>query len=210
MSNWYLKWLSLLLTTVFRNTMRFLIFTVMILFCFNLCAQEIKDNLFTVAYFAPYSTQYGGKLGYSYTLEKWEKVESSKIKSFYIHPQIGVFARRSNHTSIIFNTDFGYKSRKVERKFYLATSISLGYLAQSQITSSSVNLGTGEIQNRQRQWRGYFLPTINYEFGKEVKRHLGWYFKFSLGRKISSKLENSAFFGAELGLKISLINKESE
>ncbi len=83
----------------------------------------------------------------------------------------------------------------------------LGYLTEFQKLSSTFDLGSGEVTDTNRERRGYFLPTINYEFGQEPNSKMGWYSKFSYGRKISVKKENSAAFIIELGLRFNLNKK---
>ena len=70
---------------------------------------------------------------------------------------------------------------------------------QSQITGVIVDLGTGNTE-KIRDNRNFFLPTIGYEFGREINNRLNWYSKWSYGYRISSKHLNVSMLFIELGL----------
>ena len=167
-----------------------------------------KEIPITFGLYAPYGIQFGGKVGTVINLKKWDTEKEKKgnnhtnLKTYFVSPQIGLFVRLRNHTSLLINSDLGFKNVKEKRRFYKAYSLGLGYLNTFQITSSTFDLSTGEIVAKKRERRGYFLPTLNFEFGKEAKSRIGWYSKFSFGRKFSSKIENSTFLALELGLKV--------
>ncbi len=170
---------------------------------------ESKGIPVFVGYFGLYAIQPGIKIGTHFDVKEWQMEKAGKIKKqrLFVSPQIGAFTRINNHTSFLLNADFGYKRQKGGRTFYTAYSIGLGYLTEFQKLSSTIDLGSGEVNDTNREASGYFLPAINYEFGQEPNPKLGWYSKFSFGRKISSKKENSAAFMIEVGLKFNIKTK---
>ncbi|MCP3930447.1 MAG: hypothetical protein GY705_15250 [Bacteroidetes bacterium] len=187
-----------------KNT---LILFVLFAFGNHIFAQtESKGIPVFVGYFGPYAIQPGIKIGTHFDVKEWQSGKREKIRkqSLYVSPQIGAFTQINNHTSFFSNADFGYKRQKEEAAFYSAYSIGLGYLTEFQILSSTLDLGSGEVSGKVRERRAYFLPALNYEFGKEPNSKIGWYSKFSVGRKISNKNEDSAAFIIELGLRFNL------
>ncbi len=159
--------------------------------------------------YGAYGIQPGIKLGTEFGLRETmiESEDKTKYKNIFLSPQIGVFVRPENHTSFLVNADIVYKMKSDHRKLYIAPSIGVGYLMARQILDVTVDLSNGEISNKNRELRHYFLPVANFEFGKEPKNKMGWYSKFSYGRKISSTPENSGFFAIELGLKFRIKKK---
>ncbi len=188
-----------------------IIFIVLLISCNTAIAQtESKGIPVFVGYFGPYIIQPGIKIGTHFDVKEWQTEKTKKKGDFirkqglFVSPQIGAFTRINNHTSFLLNADFGYKRQKEGRAFYSAYSIGLGYLIESQIIFSSIDLGSGNVNSKDREIRNYFLPTINYEFGQEPNPKIGWYTKFSYGRKISAQVEDSAAFMIELGLKFKM------
>ena len=102
------------------------------------------------------------------------------------------------------NADFGYRRLKTERRSFSSVSISLGYLMQSQIISVVYNLSDGSIKEKNREQRGFFVPTINYEFGRVINSTLSWYSKYSLGAKFSADIERPMVLFVEAGIKLNL------
>ncbi len=173
----------------------------------SLFSQTEKTTLpISIGYYGPYLIQPGLKIGTSFNLKEWgvenskKNEASTRSQSFFISPQIGLFTKPEDHTSFIINADIGYQAKKI----YSAFSIGLGYLAEFEIISISLNLGTGEIDRKNRERRDYFVPTINYELSSAINSNIRWFSKFSYGRKISSKVENSAIFIIEIGIKLNL------
>ncbi|MCI4669210.1 MAG: hypothetical protein MRZ79_13830 [Bacteroidia bacterium] len=150
-------------------------------------------------YYGPYLIQPGLKVGTK--LELGERTNQEEAKPLYLSPQIGVFTRSGNHTSLVANADLGYVFKKKHGSVYAAPSLGVGYILAQQLLDQSLDLNNGEKPNSNREWRSFFLPTLNLEFGKEPGEKTGWYSKVSYGRKISSLVENSDFFAFEVGMK---------
>ena len=180
------------------------IFIFLVLISSNLLAQQKESSIpINIGLYGAYFTQPGIKVGTEIPLKKWS---NKKEITLFVSPQIGGFVRLRNHTSFIVNGDIGYKIKRNKRNFYIAPSIGLGYLLSSQILSQTVDLSNGDIIDKDREVRNYFLPTVNLEFGRE-KSKIGWYSKLSYGRKVSSKIEDSGFFALEIGIKFTIKRK---
>lgn len=186
-----------------RNSI--LIFIVIVLLSnLSLVAQQQNKVIpLSIGLYNPYFIQPGIKIGTAFNLKKWEIDTSDKIKSgsLFASPQMGIFTRLQNHVSYMLNLDLGYNAINNKRRFYIAPSLGLGYLITDQVLSTTIDLSNGNIVGKDREIRNYFLPTINFEFGKGMNKKIGWFAKLSYGRKISFKIEDSAFFAFELGLK---------
>jgi hypothetical protein len=187
-----------------KNHLTTFIFSLIV---FNLFAQQAKKDIpIFVGYYGAYVIHPGIKTGLVLNIKEWrkEKRDISKQRNLFISPQIGLFVRSNNHTGFLLNMDGGYKLWNKTGNFYTAPSIGLGGLLISQILSSTIDLGTGEISKRERENRFHFLPTLNFELGKEANKKIGWYTKFTFGRKIIANIEDAGFFALELGLRFSL------
>lgn len=161
----------------------------------------------TIAYSGHYGIQPGVRLGTELTRKQWDvskerKGESLTIrKSFYLRPQIGFYARPNVHNNFLVNVEFGYKKQKSHKKNYSSFSLGLGFLRRYQILSPTVDLGSGEVTNKDREAHNYLIPTVNYELGRTINTKIGWFNKFTLGTMISTEKESSLAFFHELGLK---------
>lgn len=172
-------------------------------------AQGDSRNLpISIGYFSQMGWQPGAKIGTELMLKNWEKETENftKQQSYFLSPQVGFYTWKGNHISYLINADLGYKRFKSHKKKYSAVSIGLGYLLQSQIIEWKVSLSDGSKEKVRESW-GWFLPTVNYEFGKALNEHIGWYSKFSYGLKISAERENSALVFVELGINYHLQKK---
>lgn len=92
----------------------------------------------------------------------------------------------------------------MKKNYYSEYAFALGYLSSWETLSLSVNLGTGNISNRDVEQRSYFLPTVSYTFGRDPGTKLGWFSKVSFGREISSAREDAGFFALEVGILYNL------
>lgn len=181
-----------------KNSTAFLI----IFFVVNLLSAQNASRNFPVSigYLGNLGYQPGVKVGTQFDLKNWktEAIKFTKLKSFYISPQVGLYIYPNVHTAYFVNADFGYKRVKSHKQKYSAFSIGLGYLNQSQITDWKVSLRDGSKEKTRENW-AWFLSTLNYEFGKAINDKIGWYGKFSYGYKITSARENVAVLFVELG-----------
>ncbi len=183
--------------------------TIAILFILLKCSATMAQDKaipIDIGYFAPYVLQVGGKIGTSFELKNWkpqDETEKQIIHSLSISPQIGYFFNPNIQRNFLINTELVYKRKKSPTKIYPTASIGLGYMLGVQQQDGAVNLATGKIEKNTKSIN-YFVPTLNIGFAKDPKKILGYYFKASYGRRISTEVEDSALFGLELGLRINL------
>lgn len=173
---------------------------------------QIKVQDLSISYYTPFFVEFGGKVSTSIHLKNWESTNTKNIvrnKTLYLSPQIAYFVKPKNHDNYLLNFELGYRSQKVDHKWYGAATFGLGYLLTSHIVSGSVNLGTGEM-TKERENISSLLPTLSYEFGKAPTEKMGYYFKFFVGRKMAFGAEDSGFYGAELGVKFNLQNTSNQ
>ena len=79
----------------------------------------------------------------------------------------------------------------------------MNYLNQSEVMATTVNL-QGEIVNKKREMRHYFVPTMGYAFGHNFDNGLGWFAKLSAGMKLSPEQVNMGMIFTEVGVRIKL------
>ena len=178
-------------------------------FTCNFVNAQSNSNQFpiSISYFGQFIVQPGLKIGTEFNLKNWENTSpKTKItnRQFYLSPQVGYFNVPNVHSGLIFNVDVGYKKLRANPLSYSAFSIGLGYLAQSRVLTISTNLGTGEVDSRERETSSYAVPTVNYELGRAFSENLGWFGKVSLGSKLLSQKESEMVVFGELGVKFYL------
>ena len=185
------------------------IFLFIILIGSNIIAQD-KTIPIDIGYFAPYLIHVGGKIGTSFELKNWKpdnELDSQKTHSLSISPQIGYFVNPDVQKNLLINSELVYKRKKSISKMYLTSSIGLGYMLGIQNQGGTVSLAKGTIE-RETKAINYLVPTLSIGFAKDPQKIVGYYLKGFYGRKISSQVKDSAFFGLELGLKINLKKKK--
>ena len=159
----------------------------------------------SIGYFGHYFIQPGLKIGTAFSLKSWEaKRNDNRIKAFVISPQIGGFTRPGNHTGILVSAELGYNRQNEKGNSFSTLSIGLGFLTQYDIVSLTVNLGNGDSIEKSRKRQGYFIPTINYEFGRAIHQKMDWYAKFSYGARLSAAQEGAGVIFTELGIRFKL------
>lgn len=167
----------------------------------SLLAQE-RNIEWQVGYFVPYFSNNGGTLGCAIDLKIFgeNSNESGKSKkSLQLLQQLGYFAQTNVSHNVLLNPELVYRWNKLDKRFFLSSSVGAGYLLAFQRQDGTLNLATGETDYRYDNLN-YFLPTINLGLGVDPKKHLGFFFKASYGRKLSTQNENAAFVGLSTGL----------
>ena len=155
-----------------------------------------------VGYIAPYISNRGGTVGYAFDLKELgdhstEKRQGRQRLQFL--SQLGYFTQPNVSRNLLFNPELVYRWNKSDKRFFLTSSVGAGYLLSFQRQVGTLNLGTGEIDYRYDALN-YFLPTLNLGLRVEPKKHLGFSFKVSYGRKLSTQNVNAAFVGLSTGL----------
>lgn len=156
--------------------------------CWGLSAQAPPKNTFlSIGYIGQFAYQTGAKIGAQIDLNSWTNPNDRTLgKSWFVSPQLGLVTRPEVHTSYLANVTIGIKRYRSQLYKYAAVSMGFGYLLESRILDRSINLsdGTDEKNREQRSW---FIPTLNFEFGRPLNQQLGWYARFSGGPQIGAK-----------------------
>lgn len=152
-------------------------------------------------------------VGSTFDLKQWEKSTSSegpvKTYTLFVKPSVGLFTNPGNRTSYTAGTDVGIRRVKSNRKTYSSLMFGIDYLVESELLDLTVDLGSGDITNKNRETRHYILPAISYEFGKAINDRLGWYNKYTLGHKLNGQDQNAMVMFVEVGVNFWLKkNKE--
>lgn len=164
----------------------------------------------SISYFGHYGFHPGLKIGTQYDWRSWEKRKEKKkrtkvkTKSLFVSPQLGMYVHPGNHTGLLLNADFGYQRVKDRFGFYSAWSVGLGYLTQFNAGTTYVRESDGSITAKKWASKGYFLPTLNYEFGQQITDQIGWFGKMSVGSRLGYNTGVSFENFTELGIKLNL------
>lgn len=182
-----------------------------LLFCqisLNAQAKSTQPSI-SVAYLGQVFIQPGVKVSSHFNLKTWpaESEQVKKVKHLFISPQLGYYAWPGNNFNLLANVEIGYQRQKTGRNSFSSLSLGLGYLNTFQITSIVYDQSDGSIDRINRKRKAFFLPTINYEFGRSINDRLSWYNKYALGLKLSAAEERSMLIFFELGLRFN-INQE--
>ena len=167
---------------------------------------EPKSIPISISYFGQSAIHPGIKVGTAFKLKSWSasKGEKVKLRDLVVQPQFAIYTRVGYNTNYYFLTDLGYRMQTQDKRFYMIFSGGLGYLMQSEHLGFSVDLGSGDHTNKNREFRGYFIPTVSYELGGNIKPKLGWFTKVAMGRQFSGAKENSSVLFLDVGVKIKL------
>jgi hypothetical protein len=183
---------------------RYILLSVFIGVMSNFAVAQNNNKEWQVGYFAPYISNMGGTVGYAFDLKELEDNSKEKRKRkqrLQFLTQLGYFAQTNVSRNLLLNPELVYRWNKSDKRFFLTSSVGAGYLLAFQRQDGTLNLGTGEIDYRYDALN-YFLPTLNLGLGVEPKKHLGFFFKATYGRKLSVQNANAAFVGLSTGLII--------
>jgi|688.fasta_scaffold233186_1 hypothetical protein len=183
---------------------RYILLSVFIGVMSNFAVAQNNNKEWQVGYFAPYISNMGGTVGYAFDLKELEDNSKEKRKRkqrLQFLTQLGYFAQTNVSRNLLLNPELVYRWNKSDKRFFLTSSVGAGYLLAFQRQDGTLNLGTGEIDYRYAALN-HFLPTLNLGLGVEPKKHLGFFFKATYGRKLSVQNANAAFVGLSTGLII--------
>jgi hypothetical protein len=187
----------------FRRTILLSIFTCLV--TITLMGQ-ITEKEWQVGYFAPYLSNLGGTVGYVFDLKELGEDSNEQRKNqqrLQLLTQLGYFTQTNVSQNILLNPELVYRWNKLDKRFFLTSSVGAGYLLSFQRQDGTLNLATGETDYRYEA-QNYFLPTLNLGLGVTTKKHLGFYFKTTYGRKLSTQNANAGFVGISTGLILKL------
>jgi hypothetical protein len=188
----------------------YILLSVFICFIASFVLAQRKDIEWQVGYFAPYLSNMGGTLGCAFDLKEIGEDSKEQRKSkqrLQLLTQLGYFAQTNVSHNILLNPELVYSWNKLDKRLFLTSSVGAGYLLSFQKQDGSLNLGTGETDYRYEA-RNYFLPTLNIGLGVDPKKLLGFYFKTSYGRKLSTLNANAGFFAISMGLILKFNSKK--
>lgn len=163
---------------------------------------QMNTKEWQVGYFAPYISDMGGTVSYAFDLKEFRDNSKEQGKSkqrLQLLSQLGYFIQTNVSHNFLFNPELVYRWNKLDKRFFLTSSVGTGYLLSFQRQDGSLNLGTGETDYRYDALN-YFLPALNMGLGVDPKKNLGFYFKTTYGRKLSYQSANAGFFAISTGL----------
>lgn len=177
-------------------------------FFINAQENKIKELPINISYYGYNAFNPGIKIGTQLQLKTWNKQkrrkEIIKHKTFFLTPQIGGYINPKSHSALLLNTEFGIETSKIDRRFYCARSLGLGFLTQfnSGITYSLQEDGT--IKKKTISTTGYLMASLNYEIGQYLTPYLTWFGKTSIASKLFYNTGVSVSTFLELGVKFKL------
>lgn len=186
--------------------MKFLFPIVLLTLAFSSVKVTAQTSM-SFGYIAPFGVEPGLNLASNIYARQTTKpiVTDLPILSKYINkgfwqPQVAFFTRPKYNSNLLLSMGRGIKRNKRGSKSYSTASLGVGYLAQFEIVTTTVQLGSADIE-KERERRDYFLPSISYTFGRNVKPYWGWYIKGMYGKQFSSKYESAGLFMLGLGFQ---------
>ncbi|GAB5521361.1 MAG: hypothetical protein RhofKO_36120 [Rhodothermales bacterium] len=164
------------------------------------CAQaQPKHRPISVGYVGHYLIQPGAKVGTQFELGS---ASNAVQPCWVVSPQLGLYTRPGNETTVLVNAEVGYRRSKRDRPFYRGAGLGLGYLAKSEVLGRTVRLGDGGTAGTERELWHFVLPTLTYEWGWRVSPQRAWYIKHTLGRTLSPVRDGQMVMFVELGLTL--------
>lgn len=129
-------------------------------------------------------------------------ITTEKAESLLLQPHVGMFSFVDRNYNIVAGADLGVVRTKVEKKGASALSVGLSYLGESEKLGFTVDLGSGDRSNVQREWRHNFLPTLNYEWSTKMGKKHRFFTKLRWGYSINFEREAEMYLLVSLGLKL--------
>ena len=166
-------------------------------------AQAQAAPQLTVSYTGNFLIHPGLRVGYEFPIEGLPVGESSQLRSF-LRPQIGTFTYIDRNTNYLLGADLGVRRQKTGKKSAAALSLGLNYLGESEKLGFAVNLGSGDRSDVQREWRHYFLPTLNYQWSTAIGKKNRCFTQVNWGYALSTKRESEMYLLLDIGIKFSM------
>ncbi len=185
----------------FNNVKRAFLLPICFIVTFSSFSQDFKPNSLSLGYFGPLPFEYGFRAGLDFKIKDYDK------SSIILSPHLGTFGKKNDNFNVLAGAEIGlllHKDGSKNRSFF---SLGSAYLTQFEVTEFTVNL-QGKIISRERERRGIFMPTLNYQYARIVNDKWAPFVKLSYGYKIASVIENAGSFMWEFGILISLKNKQ--
>ncbi|MEO0728501.1 MAG: hypothetical protein AAFZ63_28430 [Bacteroidota bacterium] len=164
--------------------------------CYGLSAQSQAEGLrIATGYFASFGVQPGGSISLDIPI-------GSFSKAYVLRPQVAVFTNPGNHYSVLTMVAMNrqWNKQKKERLRYHRLGLGLGYGLQFEQVGLSVNLGSGEVDARDRVEYSYLFPHLTYGYGRWLGSCWGMYAQLSVGQQLGKDSKGSALLNTELGV----------
>jgi hypothetical protein len=171
-----------------------------------------SNKQWQVGYFTPYFSDRGVTVGYAFDLKELRDDSAEQRKSNHrlqILAQLGYYSQANLSNNILLNPELVYRWNKIDKRFFLTSSVGTGYLFTLQRQEGSLNLATGETDYR-NDALNYFLPTLNMGLGVDPKKNVGFYFKTTYGKKFSKQNANKGIFAISTGLILKFNSKNKQ
>ncbi len=182
---------------------RFRLFVVCLLCTCLAQAQDIPgySPYLNIAYQGNFFIRPGVSISYDMPIRDLN-ITTEKAESLLLQPHVGMFSYLDRNYNVIAGADLGIVRTKVEKKGASALSVGLSYLGESEKVGFTVDLGSGDRSNVQREWRHYFLPTLNYEWSTKMGKKNRFFTKLRWGYALSPERESEMYLLVALGLKL--------
>jgi len=181
-----------------------------LLFCLaaHTCRAQNDGMQLTAGYYGHVLIQPGIRLGVQLPLQQWagQQNDGALAESLVLHPQVGMFTRPGVNTSGTISCEAGYQRQRSNRKANSTYAVGMGYQARSEVLGVTVSVGSGEVTDKDREWRHYFMPTISYRYGHTLNQKLGYYAKATTGLLVGNE-ESSMLLFTEFGITIHLFKQ---
>lgn len=172
--------------------------------CLVLTSLTTWGQDFFLGYSTPYFVQPGLRLGVSFPVLEKEKGNSKLALSAI--PQLTYFMQPAVRQNVMLGGRLQCE-RLGKKRFSPYIALGLNYLFTSQRKDGSVNLGTGEIEFNAEQVH-HVVPALSLGAKLQPKKRWGYYAEAFFGRSYAAGAENAGFWGAELGVLMTLTKKE--
>lgn len=134
-------------------------------------------------------------------------VNTKKAESLLLQPHMGTFSYIDRNYHVVAGTDLGIARTQVDKKGASFFSVGISYLGESEKTGFAVNLGSGDRTKVQREWRHYFLPTLNYEWSTKMGKKNRFFTKLRWGYALNFERDSEMYLLIALGLKLPTIKR---
>jgi hypothetical protein len=164
----------------------------------------------SLSFFAPYALQPGVRLGVDLSFNECGSISDRRRamrRRLFAGPRLSYLTRPQNHRTVMVGGEFGWESTNLRRGLSSQLSLGVNYMASAQITSVSIDLGTGAATNT-RELQHYAVPTVAYRFLDQIGGGPEWFLGAAFGRKLSAAQANSTYFAVEAGIRFRLGGSE--
>lgn len=190
--------------------MKQFLFLVLLISCSSIYSQSPEGSVHGSVGYAGHGLIWPGiKLGVDFSIrdgamdKELRNRTISNRSRIYQGPRLALFGRKNFYTGLIISEEVGFQRQIRGGKYYWGAAAGIGYMTIFNVFSYSVDL-QGEIQSRERERRGSFLPTLSGEVERQLGTGTRLYVKGTYGAAFSADFERKGHFFVELGVLINL------